>query len=104
VILATFLVGLALVVAATVYVVVRGVELWREAKRVGGTFTGELALFDERAVRTERLLAEADASSKALSAAQERLRISVARFQVLRGALENDRQRVRWLRVFLPPR
>jgi cytochrome c-type biogenesis protein CcmH/NrfG len=104
VILATFLLGLVLVVAATVYVVVRGLELWREAKRVGGNFTTEVALFDERAVRTERLLAEADQSSQALVAAQERLRISIAQLQVLRGALESDRRRLRWLAAFLPPR
>jgi hypothetical protein len=104
VILAAFLVALVLVVAATTYAVVRGVSLWRHAKSTGRTFSAELARFEERAARTERLLAEADASSTALAAAQERLRISRARLTVLLGAFEDDKRRTRWLRVFVPSR
>jgi hypothetical protein len=104
VILYSFLASLALVVAATTYVAVQGVTLWRQAKRAGGAFDAELSLFDERAARTERLLEEADRSTQALAAAQERLRISRARLQVLLGSLEDARRRTRWLRMFLPPR
>jgi hypothetical protein len=101
-VLASFLLGLALVLGTAVFVAVRGVGLWRVAKSTGGRFTAELALFEERSARTERLLAEADASSRNLQAALERLRVSQARLQVLRDALERSQERVRWLRVFLP--
>jgi hypothetical protein len=104
VVLYPFLASLALVIAATAYTVVRGVSLYRLGKQVGGAFEAELALFDERAARTERLLAEADASGQALVAARERLRVSHARLQVLLGALEAARRRTRWMRFFLPLR
>ena len=103
-ILFSFLASLALVAAATAYVVVRGLSLWRQVKGTGSEFEAELALFDERAARTERLLAEADRSAQALQAAQERLQISRARLQVLLGSIEDARRRTRWLRLFLPPR
>jgi hypothetical protein len=104
VILTAFLVGLVLVLAATVVPVVRGIELWRGAKRSGGAITSELARFEERAERTEQLLAEADRASKDLQAATERLRLSRARLQVLLDSVEEAQRRTRWLRVFLPTR
>ena len=104
VILTSFLVGLVLVLTGLFVVSVRGVALWRDAKRVGRAFEAELGRFDERAVRTERLLAEADRSALALQAAQERLRISHARLEVLLGSIEDAKRRTRWLRLFLPPR
>jgi Tfp pilus assembly protein PilN len=104
VILTAFLVGLVLVLAAAVVVAIRAVELWRQGKRTGGAITKELALFEERSARTERLLAEADRASQDLQAATERLRLSRARLQVLLGSLEEARRRTRWLRVFLPSR
>jgi hypothetical protein len=104
VILFAFLLGLVLVVAATVHAALRGVALWRQAKSTSKAFSTELARFEERAARTERLLAEADTSSQALVAAQERLRISRARLSVLLRAFEDDKRRTRWLRVFVPSR
>jgi hypothetical protein len=101
-VLAAFLVGLALVLAATALVIVRGIGLWRVAKRSGGAFQAELAAFEERTARTERLLAEAEESSRSLELALERLRVSQAKLQVLRTSLERSQERVRWLRVFLP--
>jgi phosphoglycolate phosphatase-like HAD superfamily hydrolase len=99
-----FLVGLASVVAATVFVVVRGFQLWRQAKRTGGALGTEVARFEERSARTERLLAEADEASEELRAALERLQASRARLAVLTGALERAKQRTRWLRAYLPAR
>jgi hypothetical protein len=104
VILATFLAALVLVVGATAYAVVQGVGFWRQAKRTGHAFTSELARFDERAARTERLLAEADRASQDLVAAQERLRVSTARLQVLTGSLEAAQRKTAWLRAFVPSR
>ena len=103
-ILLAFLAGLVLVVGAAVYAVFRGVGLWRQAKQSGGTFTSELALFEERAARTERLLAEFDRASQDLVAAQERLRVSRARLQVLTGSLEAAQRKTAWLRAFVPSR
>jgi hypothetical protein len=104
VILTAFLIGLVLVVAGLVVVVIRGIELWRQGKRTGGAISKELALFEERSARSERLLAEAERASQDLQAAMERLRLSRARLQVLLGSLEEAQRRTRWLRVFLPSR
>jgi hypothetical protein len=103
-VLAAFLVGLVLSLGATVFAAVRGVGLWRVARRVGGEIGAELATFEERTVRTERLLAESDRASRDLQAALARLRVSQARLQVLLDAVDRSQHRVRWLRVFLPAR
>jgi hypothetical protein len=101
-VLASFLVALTLALAATAFAVVRGVGLWRAGRATGAKLSAELQLFEERSARTERLLAEADASSRNLQLALERLRVSQARLQVLRDAVQRSQERVRWLRVFLP--
>ena len=103
-VLAAFIAGLVVVIAATVYVAVRGLALWRDAKGTGGRISDELALFDERSARTERLLADAESASKELEAALERLRVSRARLDVLLRSLEAARRRTRWLRALLPLR
>lgn len=103
-ILTAFLVGLVLSLVGLFVVVMRAVALWRHTKRTGRAFGNELALFEERAARTEQLLAEADGASQNLQAATERLRVSRAQLNVLLGSLETARRRTRWLRVFLPAR
>ena len=103
-ILTAFLVGLTLSLVGLFVVVVRGVALWRTGKRTGGAFTDELALFEERAARTEQLLAEADRANRDLQAAADRLRISRAKLGVLLESLESAQRRTRWLRMFLPVR
>jgi len=102
VVLGSFLVGLVLVLAAIAFCVVRGFALWRQAKATGGTLGREVAKFEVRSARTERLLAEAERSSEELQAALERLRRSRAELQVLMRALERAQARTRWLRAFLP--
>jgi hypothetical protein len=103
-VLLAFLVGLAAVVAATVFCVVRGVQFWRQAKRTGGVFSSEVAKFEERSARAERLLEEADRANADLQAARERLSLDRARLQVLLDAIERAKKRTRWLRAFLPVR
>ena len=103
-VLAAFLAGLAAVVAATGFCVVRGVQLWRQAKRTGRALGAETAKFEERSQRTEQLLAENERANEELRVALERLRADRARLQVLTGALERARQRTRWLRAYLPAR
>jgi cytochrome c biogenesis protein ResB len=102
VVLASFLAGLVLVIAATVFCVLRGLRFWRQAKATGAVLGREAARFEERSARTERLLAEAEAASTELEAALERLRRSRAELQVLLGAVERAKARTRWLRAFLP--
>jgi hypothetical protein len=104
VVLIAFLAGLALVVAGASFMVVRAVGFWRQAKRTGSALGAELSSFDERAARTERVLAESDRASRDLELALERLRVSRARLQVLLGALGRAQGRVRWLRAFVPSR
>jgi hypothetical protein len=104
VVLTAFLVGLVLWLVGLFVLVVRGLELFRQAKRTGRAFSSELALFEERSARTEQLLAESDRASRDLQAAQERLRVSRARLDVLLGSIETARERTRWLRAFLPAR
>jgi hypothetical protein len=103
-VLVAFLVGLAVVVVALVFCIVRGVQLWRRAKGTGAVLGAEVAKFEERALRTERLLAEADDANEELRLALERLRADRARLRVLTGALERAKQRTRWLRAYLPAR
>ena len=101
-VLLAFLVGLATVVVGTIVAAVRGVGLWRQAKRTGGALTKELSSFEERTATAERNLAAWERASADLEAAVERLRVSRARLQVLLDALERAQGRTRWLRVFLP--
>jgi cytochrome c-type biogenesis protein CcmH/NrfG len=103
-VLLAFLIGLAAVIAATIFCVVRGVQLWRQAKRTGGAFSTEVAKFEERSARTERLLDEAESANERLQAARERLSADRARLQVLLEAVERAKKRTRWLRAFLPVR
>jgi hypothetical protein len=103
-VLIALLVGVAAAVAATMFCAVRGVQLWRQARRTGGAFGIEMAKFEERSLRTERLLADADRGNQDLQAALAHLRASRARLEVLTGALERAKQRTRWLRAYLPAR
>ena len=103
-VLTAFLVGLVLSLVGVLVVALRGLTLWRQAKRTSALFGDELALFEERSARTERLLADADRSSEQLQAATERLRVSRAQLSVLTGSLAAAQRRTRWLRAFLPVR
>lgn len=103
-VLTALLLGLVLWLVGLFVAIVRGVELWRQGKRTSKAFGAELALFEERSARTERLLAEADRASQDLQAATERLKVSRARLEVLLGSIETARSRTRWLRAFLPAR
>jgi len=102
VVLLTFLISLAIVLAATIVCVVRGVRFWRQYKRTGRAFSTEMALFDERSARTEQLLADSGRASEELEAALARLRASRARIQVLLDSVARAKKRVGWLRAFFP--
>ena len=101
-ILGAFLVGLVLVLAALVFVVVRAIGLWRQAKHTSSAFGEQAAAFEEKTARTEQLLAENEEAAAELQVALERLRVSRAKLQVLLRAVEQAQARVRWLRTYLP--
>ncbi len=90
-ILAAFLIGLVLVIVATIVCVVRGIRLRKQLKRVSRTMGAELAALEAKSARTETLLSQVESRSAELDAALERLRISRARLQVLRDAIESSR-------------
>jgi hypothetical protein len=102
VVLSAFLAGLALTLIGSAFAAVRGVGLWRQAKRTGGAFVRELGSFEERSAQVERHLAEWERASGDLEVALGRLRGSRARLRVLQDSLAQAQARVRWLRVFLP--
>jgi len=103
-ILISLAIGLAAFVAATVFVVVRGVGLWRQAKSTGRAFGAEMALFEERSARSERLMQEADRANRDLQAALQRFQVARAELQVLTDSLARAQASVRWLKAFLPAR
>ena len=101
-VLLVFLVSLAIVLVATIVCVVRGLRFWRRFKRTGRAFSTEMALFDERSARTERLLADSGRTSEELEAALARLRASRAHMQVLLDSVARAKKRIGWLRAFFP--
>lgn len=103
-VLTALLIGLVLAAVGVFIAVIRGLELWRQAKRTGKAITGELGRFEERTARTEQLFADADRASADLREAIARLQASRARLQVLLASIERARRRLRWLQVFLPVR
>jgi exonuclease VII small subunit len=104
VILLAFLFGLVVSLAATVFVVVRGIGLYRQAKRTARALAVPLSTFEEKAAEVDRHLDAFETSSKELERATAQLRRSRARLQVLLDSLERSRSRLHWLRVFIPAR
>jgi hypothetical protein len=104
VILYAFLGGLTVALVAIAFAGARGLGLWRQARSTGGLISSELASFEERTARAERLLAQAESSSQDLDAALARLRVSRARLEVLVGSVEAAQRRTRWLRALVPLR
>jgi len=101
-VLLVFLISLAIVLVATIVCVVRGLRFWRRFKRTGRAFSTEMALFDERSARTERLLADSGRASEELETALARLRASRAHMQVLLDSVARAKKRIGWLRAFFP--
>ena len=103
-VLLAFLFALVVSLAALVFATVRGVGLYRQAKRTGGAVSGPLAAFEAKTAEIDRHLDAFDRSSKELEAALARLRRSRAQLQVLRDSIDRAQARLNWLRVFLPAR
>ena len=97
--LAIYLAGL---VAGLVYVVFRGLALWRQVKRTGGAFGTESARIAEASEQIQEHLDRAGASSARLGAVSARLGVSRATLDVQLQAIREARHTVRRLLWFLP--
>jgi septal ring factor EnvC (AmiA/AmiB activator) len=102
VILFAFLAAVFVSLAATVLVVIRGIALYRQAKRTGRALSKPLSAFEAKAAEVDRHLDAFETSSRELERARDQLRYSRARLQVLLDAIQRAQNRTRWLRVFLP--
>ena len=103
-VLLAFLFALVVSLAALVFVVVRGIVLYRQAKHTNRAVSGPLAAFEAKAAEVDRHLDAFDRSSRELELALARLRRSRAELQVLRDSVERAKTRIHWLRVLLPAR
>ena len=97
--LAFYLAGL---VAGLVYVVFRGLALWRQVKRTGGAFGAESARIAEVSERIQEHLDRAGTSSARLGTVSARLALSRAKLGVQLQAIREARHTVRRLLWFLP--
>jgi hypothetical protein len=103
-VLLAFLFALVVSFAALAYAVVRGIGLFRQAKRTGRAVSGPLESFEAKTTEVDRHLDAFERSSKELEAALARLQRSRAQLQVLLDSVERAKARLHWLRVFLPAR
>jgi hypothetical protein len=94
--------SLLAVVAASTVTTVRGIGLFRDAKRVGGRFGQEVAGIERGTAAIEGHLTNAAESSEALSRAVARLNASRTRLNVLLAAIEDARATVRLVTAYLP--
>ena len=81
-VLLAFLFALVVSLAALVLAVIRGIGLYKQAKRTGRAVSGPLESFEALA----------------------RLQRSRAQLQLLLDSIERAKARLHWLRVFLPAR
>ena len=97
--LAFYLLGL---VAGLLYAVFRGLSLWRQIKRTGGSFSAETARIAEVSAQIQVQLDRANASSERLGVVAERLAVSRAKLEVQLAAIREARHAMQRLLWFLP--
>ena len=90
------------VVGGIAYAVVRGIALWRQVKRTGGTLGAESARVADATADIQEHLDRASVSGASLGDAGERLAVSRAKLDVQLQALREARQTMRRLLWFLP--
>jgi hypothetical protein len=93
---------LAGVVVGLVYVVLRGIALWRVLKRTSLAFGTETSRIEEASAGIQAHLDRASASSTALGEASARLAVSRARLEVQLQAIREARHTMKRLLWFLP--
>lgn len=84
------------------YVVVRGLQLWRLAKRTGALFVAESERISGVAAQMERHLADASTASTRLREASALLAESRTRLDVQLAAIREARTQVRRMLWFVP--
>ena len=89
-------------VCGVVYAVVRALQLYREAKRVGGVLGGEVARIEVTAAQIEAHMRNADEARGRLQAASDRLAVSRAKLNVQLAALHEARAQLRRVFWFVP--
>ncbi len=97
--LALLVVGL---VGGLVYAVLRGIALWRRAKRTGRAFSAESARIADASAEMQTHMDRASASGARLGDATARLATSRARLDVQLQAVREARHIMRRLLWFVP--
>ena len=93
---------LVAVVVGIAYCVVRGFQLYRDAKRAGGRITGEMERISEVTLSIERHSAKAAAAADRLHGATGRLALSRARLDVQLAAVREAQAQLRRTFWFIP--
>ena len=93
---------LVAVVAGIAYCAVRGLQLYRNAKRASGTITAEMDRISEVTRQIERQSAKAAAASERLNGATGRLALSRARLDVQLAAVREAQAQLRRTFWFVP--
>ena len=97
--LAVLLVAL---VAGIAYCVLRGLQLYRNAKRAGARITAEMERISDVTLQIERQSAKAAAAVERLQGATGRLAVSRARLDVQLAAVREARAQLRRTFWFVP--
>jgi hypothetical protein len=90
------------VAAGIAYVAIRGLQLYRDAKRAGATFGEQMDQINAVTLEIERHMAEADAATRRLTEATERLALSRTRLGIQLAAMREARAQVRRVFWFVP--
>ena len=93
---------LVAVVVGIAYCVVRGFQLYRDAKRASGKITAEMDRISEATLEIERQSAKAAAAAERLNAATGRLAVSRARLDVQLAAVREAQAQLRRTFWFIP--
>ena len=90
------------VVAGTAYAVVRGIQAYREAKRVGGVLGDGVERINVSVAQIEEHLRKSDEARSRLQAATDRLALSRAKLNVQLAAVHEARAQLRRVFWFVP--
>ena len=93
---------LVAVVVGIAYCVVRGLQLYRDAKRTGARITGEMERISAVTLSIERHSAKAAAAADRLHGATSRLALSRARLDVQLAAVREAQAQLRRTFWFIP--
>ena len=101
-----FWIALAILLVAIVggiaYAVVRGIQLYRDAKRAGATIGGEMERISAASLQIDHHAAEAEAAAGRLHDATGRLAVSRATLDVQLAAVREARAQLRRTFWFVP--